>query len=161
MRATRTTAAQATGGPKRAAKVEVILDAAMEQFSQRGYARTSMAAIAAAAGVSRPALYQFFENREDVFRSVLQRILDDRNTAALAALEADAPLAQQLDEFLQRRFGDIIELLMSMPHGAEIIDAHLSIAPDIGEAADRELRLGLERFLAANHPKASGLGQGG
>lgn len=137
---------------QRAAKVEAILDAATEQFSKLGYARTSMATIAAAAEVSRPALYQFFDNREDVFRSVLQRILSEANRSALTALEADVPLPAKLDGFLQRRFGDISELLSAMPHGAEIIDAHLSVAPDIGQAADKEMRTGLQRFLKRNYP---------
>ncbi|MEM9652754.1 MAG: TetR family transcriptional regulator [Actinomycetota bacterium] len=139
---------------KRAAKVAAILDAAMQQFSSNGYARTSMAAIAAAAGVSRPALYQFFENREDVFRSVLRRTFSDANRAALAELEAEGTMSSRLDGFLQRRFGDTLELVASMPHGAEIMDAHLSIAPDVGQAADRELRAGIEAFLGRGYAAA-------
>lgn len=136
-------------------KVELILDAAVEQFSKLGYAKTSMATIAAAAGVSRPALYQFFDNREDVFRSVLKRVLRGANDAALAGLEADGPLAGRLDRFLQRRFGDVIELVVNMPYGAEIIEANLSVAPDIAEAATVEARAGLIRVLRRDHGKAA------
>jgi AcrR family transcriptional regulator len=134
-----------------AAKIEAILVAATEQFSESGYAKTSMAAIATAAGVSRPALYQFFDNREDVFRSVLQRMLGQANDAALTGLEVDGSLTDKLDGFLQRRFGDLVELLAAMPHGAELIDAHLSIAPDIGQAADKALRAGVEEFLEQHY----------
>ena len=139
----------------KAAKVEAILDAATEAFSACGFARTSMANIAETAGVSRPALYQFFDNREDVFRSVLERMLGRANAEALDALKGDGPLAARLDGFLQRRFGDIVELLAAMPHGAELIDAHSSIAPDIGHAADVELRTGLEQSLLRSHDPAA------
>lgn len=135
----------------RSAKIEAILIAATQQFSERGYARTSMAAIATAAGVSRPALYQFFDNREDVFRSVLQRMLGQANDAALGAFDGEGTLADKLDRFLQRRFGDLLELLAAMPYGAELIDTHLSIAPDIGQTADKELRTGVERFLEQHY----------
>lgn len=135
-------------------KIDHILDAAVDQFSQLGYAKTSMATIAAAAGVSRPALYQFFENREDVFRSVLKRIYRSANQEALAALESDDPLGRRLDGFLQRRHGDIVELVVNMPYGAEIIEAHLSVAPDIGEAANAEARAALVKVLRRDHGRA-------
>ncbi|MEM7273380.1 MAG: helix-turn-helix domain-containing protein [Actinomycetota bacterium] len=149
-------AAVEVGPDARQAKIDHILSVAMNEFAERGYAGTSMAAIAAAAGVSRPALYQFFSNREDVFRSALAAVMADANRAALDELERDAPLAVRLDGFLQRRFGDVIERVVAMPHGAEVADAaRLSVAPDVAAEADRVVRAGLEAHLRRTHPRAA------
>ena len=67
-------------------KRNAILDAALGKFAAYGFARTAMADIAEAAGMSRPALYQHFANKEDIFRAMLARILDDAADKAIAAL---------------------------------------------------------------------------
>ena len=53
------------GDPQRRA----IHAAAIAQFSERGFSATSMANIADAAGMSRPALYQYFRNKGDIYAS--------------------------------------------------------------------------------------------
>lgn len=45
-----------------------------------------MADLARAAGVSRPALYQYFDNRADLFRAAFQAVSEDATDGALAAL---------------------------------------------------------------------------
>ncbi|MFZ9819225.1 MAG: helix-turn-helix domain-containing protein, partial [Ilumatobacteraceae bacterium] len=48
-------------------RIEEILRASIPLFAKRGYRKTSMANIADAAGISRPALYQYFTDRADLF----------------------------------------------------------------------------------------------
>lgn len=55
----------------------MLLDAAAEEFAAGGYARTSVAAIAARAGVSRAAFYAYFSSKDDVFRQVASAVRDD------------------------------------------------------------------------------------
>lgn len=57
---------------------ERLLLAAYEQFGDRGYQDTSMASIGAAAEVTGPNLYLYFESKADLLRAVL-----DRGTHAL------------------------------------------------------------------------------
>ncbi len=47
-------------------KREAIHRAAIVEFAARGFSGTSMANIAEAAGMSRPALYQYFRNKGDI-----------------------------------------------------------------------------------------------
>ena len=82
-----------------------IHDAAIAEFSERGYAGTSMANIAARVGVSRPALYQYFSNKGDIFVSAFVALYDDRADVALAALDINGPLAERLDGFLRATAG--------------------------------------------------------
>ena len=72
----------------REVRIEKIRRAAIPVFAAKGFRGTSMADIAEAAGVSRPALYQYFENRADVFRAGFDMLLNDGTDAALQAMAA-------------------------------------------------------------------------
>jgi AcrR family transcriptional regulator len=54
------------------AKRDKILAAALDVFVRYGYKRVTMNDIAAAAGISRPALYLVFESKEDIFKGVYE-----------------------------------------------------------------------------------------
>jgi TetR/AcrR family acrAB operon transcriptional repressor len=51
-----------------------ILDAAEIVFQERGVSKTSLAEIAAAAGVTRGAIYWHFANKVDLFDAMVQRV---------------------------------------------------------------------------------------
>jgi len=50
-----------------------VLDVAFELFLERGYRGTSMDAIARAAGVSKPVIYDCFESKAELFGALLDR----------------------------------------------------------------------------------------
>jgi TetR/AcrR family acrAB operon transcriptional repressor len=52
----------------------VILDTAERVFSERGVSRTSLADIAAAAGVTRGAIYWHFQDKADLFCKMVARV---------------------------------------------------------------------------------------
>ena len=56
--------------PMSESKKSKILTAARAVFLRYGYKRISMNDIAEAAGVSRPALYLLFKNKEEIFIGV-------------------------------------------------------------------------------------------
>ncbi|XLM21039.1 TetR family transcriptional regulator, partial [Chromobacterium piscinae] len=51
-----------------------LLDAAERLFSERGVSRTTLADIAAAAGLTRGAVYWHFQNKLDLYRAMLARV---------------------------------------------------------------------------------------
>jgi TetR/AcrR family acrAB operon transcriptional repressor len=57
-----------------AATREALLDAALHVFRERGVARTTLAEIAAAAGVTRGAVYWHFRDKADVFTAMCDRV---------------------------------------------------------------------------------------
>ena len=53
-----------------------ILDGALRVFAEAGYSGTTMDALAAAAGLSKPTLYQYFESKETLFQAMMLRHRD-------------------------------------------------------------------------------------
>jgi AcrR family transcriptional regulator len=49
------------------------MDVALDAFIRKGYERTSMGEIAAAAGVSKPVIYTHFRSKEELYTEVLKR----------------------------------------------------------------------------------------
>jgi AcrR family transcriptional regulator len=125
----------------------VIHAAAIREFSARGFAATSMANIADAAGVSRPALYQYFQNKGDIFASSFEALMDECVDRALAALAADGSLADRLDGLLQRFDGDLWERMAASPHAQELLDAKYEHAADVGVRPMQRLRKGVVAHL--------------
>src|SRR5260370_18792082 len=66
-----------------------ILDAAMQVFRHHGFRRSSIEQAAAAAGLTRQALYHHFKSKEALFRAVIERLHQSALAAEIAA--ADAP----------------------------------------------------------------------
>jgi TetR/AcrR family transcriptional regulator, mexJK operon transcriptional repressor len=58
-------------------KEKRILSAALKVFSKSGYSGTSMDAVAEAAGLSKPTLYQYFASKEQLFATMMLQKRDD------------------------------------------------------------------------------------
>lgn len=91
------TARAAHLGPER--RRPLVLDAALDVLLKQGYAGTTMSAIAATAGVTKPVVYECFANKDDLLRSLLKR----EETRLLDSVEAALP--SELD------FSDLPSLL--------------------------------------------------
>ena len=115
----------------RDAKKEAVFDAAYDVFSKYGFRRTSMNDIAQAAGMSRPALYLLFDNKENLFRELAA---DRQNQAIDDACSELSGKGSVKDRFIAAILAYervYYEPVSQSPHGAEIIDVNLSIASDI------------------------------
>lgn len=71
----------------------IVLDAALGVYLEHGYERTSMEAIAEAAGVTKPVLYDCFSSKSELFAALEER--EERRL--LEALEASLPSAVDLE----------------------------------------------------------------
>lgn len=60
--------------PTEAPARERLLAAAMTLFTERGYAATSVREIVAAAGLTKPALYYHFGNKEGIYQAIVAEI---------------------------------------------------------------------------------------
>ncbi|MBN3911260.1 MAG: TetR/AcrR family transcriptional regulator [Nostoc sp. NMS1] len=62
-------------------KVEQILQGAMQEFLQHGYAGTSMDRVAVAAGVSKATVYSHFQDKEGLFKVLLEELTSKKNSS--------------------------------------------------------------------------------
>lgn len=108
-----------------------------------------MANIADAAGVSRPALYQYFTDRADLFAAAYVLLLEEAIDAALTALVQPVPLAAQLDGYLQRISGDGYATLAATTYGDELLEARHEFAAEAATAAVKRAHKGLCDHLKA------------
>ncbi len=77
-----------------------ILEAARSLFFGHGYARTSMAMIVRAAGVSKTTLYARYTDKAELFRATVASALEQIGVAPLSAPQyAQCPLAEGLQRF--------------------------------------------------------------
>lgn len=81
---------------------ERILDMAEREFHRRGVSRTSLEQVAAAAGVTRGAIYWHFRNKADLFNAMMSRVTLPLETEILRSGERtlDDPVAQIRGSFL-------------------------------------------------------------
>lgn len=131
-----------------------VVTAALTAFSQFGYRRAVMADIAAAAGMSRPALYLVFPNKAAVFHALAEMLLADAMTGAEAAWPEDMAPAEGLAAAILARDLPIHQLLAATPHADEILAETRNLAGDLHEAtAARFAVLVTGRLVAAGHPE--------
>jgi len=142
-----------TGSDAEGGQREAILDAAFGRFARYGYRRTSVADIAEAAGLSRPALYHYFRNKEDVFRALSQRINRGVLAAVTEAAHRGGDTRERLAAVLEARAGWAFELLHASEHGRELIDAKNRLCGAAGADANAQFTALLERILARGEAK--------
>ena len=89
-----------------ARKRRVIVDAATTLFLRHGYLGTSMDQIAAFAAVSKPTVYKFFPDKEELFSAIVLETLDRAGAPFLAELSSLAETGQLADDLqdLARRY---------------------------------------------------------
>lgn len=110
-----------------------IVAAAFDVFINYGFRKTSMDDIARAAGMSRPALYQVFRNKTEIFRSASLGVLEKTSQQARAAFETDKPFEERLFHSLDSSILALHRKIEATPHGAELIGVNEEIAGDIEE----------------------------
>ena len=116
---------------KHQAKRDAVYDAASVVFAQYGFRRTTMNDIAKSAGISRPALYLMFENKEDLFQGLAAHRLDQAIDSALSMLQGNGKIADRFLESLLVFEQIFYEPIADSPHGTELMDTSLSLASEI------------------------------
>ena len=100
------------GAPKfrrrKEARPAEIVAAAFEVFAQKGFAGAKLDDIAARAGVSKGALYLYFETKEELFRAVVTQGVAPNVEAVLAMLAGHPGPIGPLLEMLAARMAEVV-----------------------------------------------------
>ena len=85
---------------KSAARRDAILEAALEEFSARGYEATRIDDVAQRAGVAKGTIYLHFEDKEALFQELVRVMLFPIVGALEAPIPPDMPIRKLLDAFI-------------------------------------------------------------
>ena len=133
-----------------------LIDAAREVFLQRGVSRTTIEHIAAAAGVTRGAVYWHFSNKTELFRAMREQVLlplIDRMDDTLLVEGPEDPLAR-IERFLSGTIQFLSEDMATrqtyeiMMIKCEYVDEFAEVLPQILQTCSgiiEKIRLTYER----------------
>lgn len=111
-----------------------ILNAALEVFTTYGFRKTSMDDIARAAGLSRPALYQNFKNKTEIFRGLAEEMMLEATRKADAEFNQPGCFRDKLTRAIDRSILEMHRFVDQTPHGKELIGISDEIAADVNES---------------------------
>lgn len=140
-----------------------ILDAALPVLCQYGFAKTTMADIARAAGMSRASIYLYFPTKEDLFRAGARRAHSRALEHARAVLAApgDSGVVARISAAMAAYFAALTELVSGSAHASELFDAGFTVTGDIVRDSDEALVAmiagALDRAVAAGQARLAGV----
>lgn len=121
-----------------------ILDAALEVFGEKGFRGASVDEIATSAGVTKGAVYYYFEDKDDLARDLQHLLWEELATSALAVHDPD----QSATTNLLVCFEAFLRTVQAMPGARPFLrEAWFTPALDAAGRADHEGSLGLVRGL--------------
>ncbi|WP_395245592.1 TetR/AcrR family transcriptional regulator [Agromyces sp. MMS24-K17] len=122
-----------------------VTRAAVELFAAQGYANTSVQQIVEAAGVTKGAMYHYFESKDDLLFAIYDRML----TLQQGRLEEITSRGGPVDEVLRAVCVDVIETSIDfLPEGTVFFRSlHMLSAPRQQEVTRRR-RVYHDRFAA-------------
>jgi AcrR family transcriptional regulator len=113
-----------------------ILGAALALFERQGYAATTMDDVAAAAGISKGSIYNYFQNKQDLFTQLFNQSMsqDEADVDALMSVPSSAgqKLCVMLDYWYQGLAIDLRIGRITLEFWAAA--AHESASPALAES---------------------------
>ncbi|MEC4892473.1 MAG: TetR/AcrR family transcriptional regulator [Oscillatoria sp. PMC 1051.18] len=89
-------------------KAKAILAGALEVFTKQGYAAASMSKIASVAGVSKPTLYNYFQDKEGLFVALIEQ-LTHNNRQMVFSLLSNPDLQEPPEKVLHQIATSVLE----------------------------------------------------
>lgn len=114
-----------------------IRAAALEIFASNGFRGTTVDAIAQAAGMSKPNLLYYFPSKDDIYRELLQDLLEDW-LAPLEELDPEGEPTEQITAYITRK----IDLARDFPTESRLFaNEMLRGAPILKDVLAGELKV--------------------
>ncbi len=131
----------------------VVLDAAVARFAEVGRAGATIDEIASAAGVRKPAIYEMFDSKDDLFRAAV-----DREVSALCDLfrVANAETSELAGpERIRRRVDDAFARAQRHPHAFRLLAGAAQSWPDDEPDGARAMTNRLVTVMSDNYRRES------
>jgi AcrR family transcriptional regulator len=119
---------------RKAERPQEILDAAFAEFSRNGYATTTLERIAERAGVTKGTIYVYFENKEQLFISMVREFTKGAQEIVHEMFEKHEGSTAEL---LRAQFSFIYQHLVEDRRRREVVRMLIAEASRFPELADR------------------------
>ncbi len=127
------------------AKTEAILDAALDVFSTHGFRGATLDQLAEAAGLSKPNLLYYFASKEEVHRTLLERLLDAW-LDPLRQIDPDGDPQAEIRAYVRRK----LQMARDLPRESRLFAGEvLRGAPHIADVLAGPLRALVEEKAEA------------
>ncbi|NOR32905.1 TetR family transcriptional regulator C-terminal domain-containing protein [Sulfitobacter sp.] len=114
----------------------VILDAALNVFSQHGYRGATLDQIAAEAGLSKPNILYYFQGKEQIHLTLLSQLMETW-LDPLVELDADGDPKTEILDYVQRK----LDMARDLPRESRLFAGEiLQGAPRIGPRLESDLK---------------------
>jgi AcrR family transcriptional regulator len=127
-----------------------VLDATYVCLTRYGVRRTTVEDIAAAAGMSRTAVYQYVRSKDDAFRRLAVRLHDRALLLAREASTADGPTGDRIRGVLEAKMNLVLALAGDSPHTAELLDSKARLFGDTCSGFSADIHALLVELFAAS-----------
>ena len=139
-------------------KEEKVLSAAEGCFFRYGFRKTTMGDIAAAAQISRPALYLVYSSKEDVFRAVVARLFDTMLAELGGRIDARGEPIEQLQFAFEVWCVRPFEIVQNAPDAADLLENSRQLSADIWNRAEADFETIITDILGSVMQGESGTG---
>ncbi|WP_159950635.1 TetR family transcriptional regulator C-terminal domain-containing protein [Rhizobium sp. 18065] len=117
-------------------KEELILEAALEVFSQRGFHGSTIDQIAEVAGMSKPNLLYYFRTKDTMHRALIDRVLENW-LEPLQAFDAEGDPEEEIRSYIRRK----LEMARDFPRESRLFaNEILQGAPHIEGLLEGQLK---------------------
>ncbi|CAM3283872.1 TetR family transcriptional regulator [Pseudomonas floridensis] len=99
---------------------ELILRAASEEFADKGFAASKTSDIAAKAGVPKPNVYYYFKSKENLYREVLESIIEPILRAS-TPFNPDGVPAEVLSRYIRAK----IQISRDLPFASKVFASEI------------------------------------
>jgi len=131
-----------------------LVAAGIKLFAEKGYASTAVREIVSLAGVTKPVLYYYFQNKEGLFRSILESAAESQGQLLAEALGMTGTVTERIFFLYRRIYEELAEnrdlfrmihnLIFGPPQGVPAYDME-SFHARMLEAVEAVYREGVER----------------
>jgi AcrR family transcriptional regulator len=136
-------------------KIDRVLEAARRVFVRYGFRRVTMQEIAQEAGMSRPALYLIFPNKEEIFLAAIRDFTDQNMLRIRAGLTEHVTLDAKLRFAFEVWTVEAYALMESSPDAKELIDCVLGFARETFRQITADFEQMLAEVIAPYLPKSN------
>jgi AcrR family transcriptional regulator len=108
----------------RSPKEQQVIESAYTVFFRYGYARTTMADLAKAAGLSRPALYLVFPGKAEIFQAVVEWLSEKLLAEIRGGVKDEWPLQRKLMYALELAVAQGYDAIKANPDAEDLLSLH-------------------------------------